>query len=71
MTTGDSNVTMYLNYGSNNHNPKTSFYYDKNDKQVYTTKDNPFIECWKGSKRYACYIKDGRMVEVQYFRNSY
>jgi hypothetical protein len=40
------------------------YYDDKNDKRVKTTKDNPVIKCWKGSKWYACYIKDGRMVEV-------
>lgn len=41
-----------------------SYYQDKNDKYVYPTNDNPAIICWKGDKRYACYIKDGRMVEA-------
>lgn len=41
-----------------------TYYQDKNDKYVYPTKDNPVIICWKGGKRYACYIKDGRMVEA-------
>lgn len=41
-------------------------YEDKNSKkEVKTTKDNPVIICWKGSKWYAYYIKDGRMVEVR------
>ena len=40
------------------------YYQDKNDKYVYPTNDNPAIICWKGDKRYACYIKDGRMVEA-------
>lgn len=42
-----------------------TYYYDKNDKEVYTTNDNPVIKCWKGNKSYVYYIKDGRMVEAQ------
>ena len=40
-------------------------YKDENyKKEVKTTKDNPVIACSKGGKGYACYIKDGRMVEA-------
>ena len=35
------------------------------------TKDNPVIKCEKGDKTYACYIKDGRIVEAQGYYNSY
>ena len=40
-------------------------YRPKNGYEVKTTKDNPVIICWKGNKTYACYIKDGRMMEVE------
>ena len=41
-------------------------YTDKNSKYVNTTNDNPVIQCLKGDKCYAYYIKDGRMVEAAY-----
>ena len=39
-------------------------YYDKRGNSCKTTKDNPVIQCRKGNKWYACYIKDGRIAEI-------
>ena len=39
-------------------------YYDKRGNSCKTTRDNPVIHCRKGDKRFACYIKDGRIAEI-------
>ena len=49
-----SRITLYKGYD------------DKSYKRHTTTRDNPVIQCHKGDKRYACFIKDGRIVECKY-----
>ncbi|MBR4951798.1 MAG: WG repeat-containing protein [Alistipes sp.] len=54
-----SRITLYKSYD------------DKSDKTHTTTRDNPVIKCRKGYKEFACFIKDGRIVEANYFHLDY
>lgn len=67
--------TSFSSFWGSMYSSKLYFHTEYRVKNSYddvkTTKDNPVLKCKKGDKWYACFIKDGRMVEASISSDSW